>query len=78
MRIEYDERVDALYIALADRPYAYGRDLDDRRRIDFDVAGAPIGVEVLFPSLGIDLQDLPLDGETAERLAAEFRFPVRS
>jgi uncharacterized protein YuzE len=77
MRIEYDEKADALYISLSERSYAFGRDLDDRRRIDFDADGRPIGVELLFPSLGIDLHDLPLDASVARQLTADYRFAVR-
>ncbi len=78
MRIEYDEKADALYIALNDRPYAFGRDLDDRRRIDFDAEGQPIGVELLFPSRGVDLHGLPLDASVGRQIAANYRFAVRA
>ena len=41
MRLEYDKEADAIYIKLSDMPYAYGKDLDDLRRIDYD---ADVGI----------------------------------
>jgi uncharacterized protein YuzE len=49
MRIELDEAADALYVVLSDAPYAYGKDLDDSRRIDYSEDGSVIGIEILFP-----------------------------
>ena len=59
MRVEYDERADAIYIRLRDAPYAYGKVLDDDRNIDYDADHAPIGVELLNVSLGVNPDDLP-------------------
>ena len=42
MRLEYDERADAIYIYLSDAPYAYGKNLDHERRIDFAKGGTPV------------------------------------
>ena len=42
-RIEYDREADAVYIYLRDVPYAYGKDLDDLRRIDYDANDNPRG-----------------------------------
>jgi len=58
-RAEYDSEVDALYVYLGDRPYGYGRDLDDTRRIDYSPDGTPRGLEFLSPrAVGVDLRDL--------------------
>ena len=35
MEFKYDAQADAIYIYLSDKPYAYGKDLDDERRIDY-------------------------------------------
>ena len=59
MDIKYDKRADAIYILLSNKPYAYGKDLDNERRIDYDVNGNPRGVELLCVSTGVITDDLP-------------------
>ncbi len=77
MRVEYDKKADAIYIYLADAPYAYGRNLDHERRIDFAEDGTPIGVELLCVSEGVITNDLPHRGEI-ERLLVKhhIRLPA--
>ncbi len=67
MKLEYDKEADAIYIKLNDMPYAYGKDLDDLRRIDYDAEGKPRGIELLCVSEGVITNDLPNRGEI-ERL----------
>ncbi len=59
MYIKYDKQADTVYILLSNKPYAYGRDLDDERRIDYDAGGNPRGVELLCGSTGVITDDLP-------------------
>jgi len=59
MKIEYDKKADAIYIYLSNAPYAYGKNLDHERRIDYDENGEPIGVELLCVSEGVITDDLP-------------------
>ena len=59
MYIKYDKQADAVYILLSNKPYAYGKDLDDERRIDYDADGNPRGVELLCVSTGVITDDLP-------------------
>ena len=59
MYIKYDKRADAVYILLSNKPYAYGKDLDNERRIDYDADGNPRGVELLCVSTGVITDDLP-------------------
>lgn len=59
MKIKHDPVADAVYIYLSNKPYAYGKDLDDRRRIDFASDNTPIGIELLSVSKGVDPEDLP-------------------
>ena len=59
MELKYDRIADAIYIKLSNMPYAYGKDLDDLRRIDFDADGNPRGIELLCVSGGVDVIDLP-------------------
>jgi hypothetical protein len=56
---ELDEEANALYVRLSGRPYAYGHDLDPERRVDFDIDGHPIGVELLCVRGGVSLNGLP-------------------
>ena len=62
-RVEYDKEADAIYIYLSDDKYAYGRDIDNERRIDYDANDKPIGVELLCVSEGVILEDLPYSSE---------------
>src|SRR5262245_40484279 len=58
-RAKYDSDVDALYVYLSDRPYAFGRELDEARRVDYGPEGAPRGLEFLSPrEVGVDLRGL--------------------
>jgi len=70
VRLEYDKEADAIYIYLSDAPYAYGKDLDEERRIDYADDNTPIGVELLCVSEGVITNDLPHRGEI-ERLLGE-------
>jgi uncharacterized protein YuzE len=78
MQIEYDEQADALYIPMGDTAYSRGTDLDDRRRIDYADDGSVVGIELLFPSLGIDIDGLPLDARTIETLQWQYKFVVHN
>ena len=70
MKINYDREADAIYFKLSDMPYAYGKDLDDLRRVDYDSKGAPRGVELLCVSDGVITDDLPNRAEI-ERLLGD-------
>jgi uncharacterized protein YuzE len=59
MTYKYDRQADAIYIRLAEAPYAYGKDLDSERRIDYAADGTPIGVEITCLSAGVDVENLP-------------------
>jgi len=66
--MEYDKKADAIYIYLSDAPYAYGRNLDHERRIDFAEDGTLIGVELLCVSTGVITDDLPNKAEIERAL----------
>ena len=68
MKFKHDTQADAVYIYLSDMPYAYGKDLDDERRIDYASYNTPVGVELLCVSMGVNLYGLPRKDETAEIL----------
>ena len=71
----YDEEADAIYIRLSDKDYSYGEELDRERRVDYAADGAPIGVEFLCVSTGVDLRDLP-EQKTIAELLAQHRVKV--
>ena len=75
MELKYDKAADAIYIKLSDMPYAYGKDLDDLRRIDYDADGNPIGIELLCVSEGVIPNDLPHRGEV-ERLLEKYHIKL--
>ena len=68
MRLEYDREADGIYIYLSDAPYAYGKDIDKERRIDYDINDNPRGVELLCVSEGVALDELPYSAEIAKML----------
>jgi uncharacterized protein YuzE len=67
LRVEHDPEANALYVHLSDKPYAYGKDLDHERRVDYSEDGTPIGVELLCVDKGVDLTGLPTRGPSARR-----------
>lgn len=71
MLIQYDREADSIYIKLKQGRYAYGKDLDDLRRVDYDAKDSAIGIELLCVSHGIDTADLPRRHEVEELLAAQ-------
>ena len=64
----YDKEADAIYLTLRSEPYAYGRDLDDERRIDYASDHQEIGIELLSVSKGVNLDGLPAVDKVAEVL----------
>lgn len=71
MKFKPDSQADAIYIYLSEKPYAYGKDLDDERRIDYASDNTPIGVELLCVSDGVNLDSLPQINEIAKILETE-------
>jgi len=73
MKVEYDPLVDALYVQLSDKPFAYTENIslrrDYERGVDYAEDGTPIGVEFLNVSHGVDLTDVPRADEIAKALA---------
>ena len=57
--IKHDLVADAIYVSLDSAQYKYGRDLDEKRRIDYAANNQPIGIELLSVSKGVNLSDLP-------------------
>lgn len=70
MKVKYDKRADAIYIYLSKELYAYGKNLDHERRIDFDANDEPVGIELLCVSDGVITDDLPYRAEV-ERILGD-------
>jgi len=70
MEIKYDRKADAIYVRLNNKPYAYGKDLDTERRIDYGPDGKPRGIEITCVSQGVNLYDLPYREEIERQLSA--------
>lgn len=68
MKLELDKQADAAYIHLSPGTYAFGKDLDDVRRVDYAEDETPIGVELLYVSEGVDVEGLPRQHEIARLL----------
>lgn len=75
IEFEHSKTADAIYIRFSDQPYAYGKDLDDDRRIDYAVNGEVIGVELLGVSEGVHTDDLP-HREAIIRVLEEHKIPI--
>lgn len=76
IQIRFDPEADAITVSF--RPIEPGevastRQIDERRLVDYDSAGEPIGVELLYVSEGINLDGLPRAEEIRKALTA---FPV--
>ena len=70
-RLEYDQRADAIYIQLDDKPYAYTKPLDHMRYIDYASDNTPIGIELLCVSEGVAVDDLPVSEQIVKMLEAK-------
>ncbi len=59
LSLTHDPEADAIYIYLRNVPYAYGKNLDDERRVDYGEDRQPRGIELLSVSFGVNMDDLP-------------------
>jgi uncharacterized protein YuzE len=71
MELKHDCECDAIYIELSSKPYAYGVDLDNERRVDYSEDNTPIGIELLCACNGVMLTNLPCQEEISELLKAK-------
>lgn len=59
LRIEFDNKTDAIYIYFSDEAIAYTKKLDDMRYIDYASDNTLVGIELLSASNGVITDDLP-------------------
>jgi uncharacterized protein YuzE len=62
MRLDYYPDTDTLYIGLVDRPSAESDEIADGVVVDYDAAGAVVGIEIDPASKKADLQRLQVSG----------------
>ena len=68
IRVKHDKKADAIYIYVNGAQYSHGKELDEERRIDYDINNQPIGIELLCVSEGVILDDLPYPDEVEKIL----------
>ena len=66
--VTYDPEADAAYISFSSASSARQVQLDDSRVLDYAQDGSLVGVEILSPSLGVDLSGLPRAGEVSDAI----------
>jgi uncharacterized protein YuzE len=59
MRVTFYPDEDALYFALSESKFSYGKALDDYRHLRFSEDDEIIGVEFLSVTDGVDLRGIP-------------------
>ncbi len=69
--LEYDSDADAAYITFRVVPWDHMDILDDYRNIDHASDGKLVGVELLYVSKGVNLDDLPMANVIARLLETE-------
>ena len=52
----YDDQADALYLRIRAGERARTEEFDDRHYIDLDSGGNPLGIEILYPEMGLELE----------------------
>lgn len=68
MGYEYDANADCAYILINKLPYAYSKEIDETRFVDYAEDGTVIGIELLYVSGGVDICDLPYESEVEQLL----------
>ena len=68
MSVTYDPDADAAYISFSSASSALQVPLDDSRVLDYAPDGSLVGVEILSPSLGVDLSGLPRADEVGDAI----------
>lgn len=71
LKFRYDKEVDAIYIEISNKPYAYSKELDAMRHIDYASDNTPIGIELLCVRDGVNLDDLPCQEDIEQLLSSQ-------
>lgn len=68
MEYQYDKNADCAYILIHELTYAYSKEIDETRFVDYAKDGTVLGVELLYVSGGVDTTDLPYEHEIGNLL----------
>jgi uncharacterized protein YuzE len=66
--VQYDREADALYIRLGDSARERTVEIDETTYVDVDAAGHVVGIELLYPSMGVELVDVATRFHLREQL----------
>jgi uncharacterized protein YuzE len=55
---EYDQQADALYIRIAAGERRHAVEINDSTYVDVDTDARPLGLEFLYPSMGLNVQEV--------------------
>lgn len=70
MRLNYDAATDSLYIHLAERPSVDSDEVADGVVLDYDAAGALVGIDVQHASQKADIRSLAVNHMPLDHLEA--------
>ena len=70
MKISYDKQTDSLYIHLADRPSVDSDEVQNGVVLDYDKAGALVGIDVQHASERADIHSLAVSRMPLDELSA--------
>jgi len=65
---QYDRDADALYVRLTDGDRVRAIEIDDATYVDVDADDRPVGIELLYPAMGVNLDAI------AKRLSLESKI----
>jgi uncharacterized protein YuzE len=66
--VQYDREADALYIRLSNSARERTVEIDETTYVDADAAGHAVGIELLYPSMGVELEDMATRFHLREQL----------
>jgi DNA-binding XRE family transcriptional regulator len=67
-RVAYDPETPAVSVRWAEPPFAFAKEMDDARHVDYGRDGEPAGVAFLYVDEGVDLRGVPRAREVASLL----------
>jgi uncharacterized protein YuzE len=67
--VQYDREADALYIRLSDAARERTAEINDTTYVDLGADGQAVGIELLYPSMGVNLEEVGARFHLREHLA---------
>jgi uncharacterized protein YuzE len=66
----YDREADALYVRLRDGERRRAVEIDETTYVDVDLDDRPLGIEILYPAMGLDVQAIARQFSIEQQLPA--------